>query len=175
MSVWFSPIQSEILRNRFTCVLSSLLRISVIALEFAPRKLVRSLTSRGRYLSCGRFGVSLKLVSQLCRVAVERRFEFAKRGRLYLICVLKFADPFGLFSLESRDLTLNLHALLVFFIDAANQLLALLETLTLFFKHALLEGLFLLGTYHILHILVFKGLVLLLDLTHLLVLDGFLL
>jgi len=152
-----------------------LLRISVIAPEFAPRKLVPSLTSRGRYSSCGRFGVSLKLVSQLCRVAIERRFEFAKRGRLHLIGVLELADPLSLLSLESRHLAFNLHALLVLLVDAANQLLTLLETFTLFFKHALLKGLFLLGTNHIFHVLVFEGLVLLLDLAHLFVLDGLLL
>lgn len=68
-----------------------------------------------------------------------------------LTCILQFTDPVGLLLLEAGYLSLDLDPLLIFFVDASDQiepLLLLLEGLFLGAKFLLL---FLLATNHVLH------------------------
>ncbi len=89
---------------------------------------------------------------------------------MYLVCVLQLSDPLGLFLLESGYFSLDLHPLLVFLVDAADQILSLLQPFLLFLHHADLHGLVLLVPDHLLHALGLKLLSALLDANHFLVL-----
>ena len=64
-------------------------------------------------------------------VTVKGDFELAERLSLNLTCVLQFPNPVGFLLLEASNLSLNLNPLLVFFVDAPDEvktLLLLLES-----------------------------------------------
>ena len=111
----------------------------------------------------------------LMRVAVEGHLQFSEGRGLNLICVLQFLDPVGLLALETRHLTLNLHAFVILLVDAADELGSLLLTLDLLLHVAYLEAFLLLVANHLLHGLGLELLGMLLDRNHLLVLLTFLL
>lgn len=115
---------------------------------------------------------SSELGVQFRRVSIQSRLEFAERSRLYLVCVLQFTDPLGFLSFQSRYLSLNLHALLVFLINLSDQLVSLLETLLLLLHHTHFHGLVFLVAHHLLHALGLKLFSALLNLDHLLVLGA---
>lgn len=106
----------------------------------------------------------------LVRVAVQRDFQLAEDGGLHLICVLQLFDPVGLLALETRHLALDLHALVVLFVNAADEFRPLLLTLNLCLHVAHLNALLLLVANHLLHALGLQLLGVLLHLDHLLVL-----
>ena len=106
----------------------------------------------------------------LVGVAVQRHFQLSEGRGLDLVCVLKLLDPVGFFALETRHLALDLHALVVLLVDAADELGPLLLALNLCLHVAHLEALLLLVADHLLHRLGFQFLGVLLDRNHLLVL-----
>jgi hypothetical protein len=111
---------------------------------------------------------------ELSGVAVQSGFQLTERSSLYLVCVLQLSNPLCFFSLKTGNFTFDLHALFVFLIDSANQLLALLETLLLFFHSTHLQRFILLVPDCLFHSLSLKFFGTLLDLYHLFVLLTFL-
>lgn len=106
------------------------------------------------------------LLSNLVGVATEGHFQLAKRICLNLVGILEFLDPLSLFVLQTSHFGLDLHAFLVFFVDATNELHPLLLPLNLLLVLALLHLLLLLGSDHLLHLLSLHFVCLLLDLNH---------
>lgn len=109
---------------------------------------------------------------QFGRVSVQSSLEFAKRSRLYLVGILQFANPLGFFRFESGHFTLNLHALFVFFVNLANQLLALCETFLLHLSHAHFDSLVFLIAHHLFHALRLELFCAFLNLNHLFMLSA---
>ena len=106
----------------------------------------------------------------LMRVAVQGYFQLSEDCGLNLICVLQLFDPVGLLAFETRYLALDLHALVVLFVNAAKELGSLLLTLNLCLHAAHLNAFFLLVANHLLHALGLQFLRVFLHLNHLLVL-----
>lgn len=73
-------------------------------------------------------------------VTVEGDFELAKRLCLNLTCVLQFPNPVSLLLFKAGNLSLNLNSLLVFFVDAPDEV----KTLLLLLEGELLVSQFLL-------------------------------
>ena len=108
-------------------------------------------------------------------VAVKRHFQFSEGRGLNLICVLKLLDPVGLLTLKTRHLALDLHALVVLLVDAADELGSLLLTLDLLLHVSHLKALLFLVADHLFHRFGLELFGILLDCDHLLVLLAFLL
>lgn len=116
---------------------------------------------------------SFKIWIQLVRVTIQSRFKLIKSCCLHLISVLQPSNPFSLLSLQSSNLTLNLHSLLILLINLSNQLLSLHKSQTFFFHQTIFNRLFFLITHHLLHTSSFQLLSVLLDSYHFLVLFTF--
>jgi len=109
------------------------------------------------------------------RVSVQRLFQLPESSCLNLICVLQLLYPLCLLLLQTRNLCLNLHALLILFINSSYQLGALLLSLHVFLHAAHLDALVFLVLDILLHWLRLQILNVFIDCYHLFVLGRFLL
>jgi len=106
----------------------------------------------------------------LVGIAIKRAFQFSEGSRLYLVCVLQLLNPFSLFRFQTCNLAFDLHSLLVFFVDSADEFLALLLTLLVFLHEPLLCSFVFLISNHLFHALGFQLFGTFLDAYHFLVL-----
>ncbi len=87
----------------------------------------------------------------LVGVSVQRNLQLAESRCLNLICVLQLLYPLRLLLLQARHLSLDLHALLILFIDSPNEFGALLLAFHVLLHAAHFCALILLVPDHLLH------------------------
>jgi len=85
------------------------------------------------------------------RITIKSDLQFAEGCRLNLVSILELLNPFSFLTLEAVNLTLDSHTLLIFFVDTADKLSALLLAFHLLTHITGFESLFFLVAYHLLH------------------------